>query len=219
MGSTPVKSRCSTDLSVFYFTTELSLSLTLDEDSFRWRNWQFTVPWELPHGTGCPLRHGAAPLSFVLRALGFRNMFCEKNLTRLTLSLYGHWGLNHLILPWTPPQGIPGPLSLRDVNMDMHITDMTFSKITELDILIGENFCGLGSVLGAAKRLVHLRICSSCSGINIPNQIPKTMQWPKLERLEFVGIKCQESTMIQRFQTLAPRLKVTGISFIKCKSP
>lgn len=145
-------------------------------------------------------------------------MSCEKKLTRLTLSLYGHWGLNHLILPWMPPPGTQGPPYLRDTKMDMQTTKLTFSQITEFDIVIGENFRGLGSVISAATHLVHLRVRASCSWVDILNQIPLDMQWLELERLELIGIEFQKSTMFRtfrRFRTLAPRLK--GISFIECK--
>lgn len=152
---------------------EVDLSLSHSDDVISWRLHTIDVEYGDFYGVDeeQAIAEEAAPLAFILRALGKRSA-SSNSLVSLGLELTGDpwWGLQDLEEPWIPPEpevdneGIFSPLSQVVLKTNVALMDDAFAYLTHIRVKFQENdemrqfMQELARLLTKASRLTHLEL-------------------------------------------------------------
>lgn len=162
---------------------EVDLSLSHSDEVLYWHLHTIDVEYGDFYGVDeeQAIAEEAAPLAFILRALGKRSA-SSNSLVSLELRLIGDpwWGLQDLEEPWIPPEpevdneGILSPLSQVVLKTNVALMDDAFAYLTDIRVKFHENdemrqfMQELGRLLTKASRLTHLELDFSAGRFELP---------------------------------------------------
>lgn len=187
------------------------LSVFLSTD-FRWHGHCF-----FESDDSVRVEERAAPLAFVLRALGERSVYSNSVVSIDLKHCEPQWGLQDLDRAWWPrdtarPIEIPAPLI---TSLSRALMEDAFIHLTELRLesyINDDTFEALGRLVEKTTKLVRLTVWNNSMRklywpADMLNRTNNGAQWPMLEELSLQNFLFTTDTLLRTISPVAPTLK------------